>query len=474
MKKLSIMSESVTKDHIIRGSVNAGARLDRLPPSSFHRRITVLIGTGMFIDACDIYLAPGVLGALVKSGWSDVATNALFLSATFGGMLVGTLSSGFIGDQFGRRFSYQINLLIFGIASLLGALAPSMKMLIGLRFIMGIGLGAEIVVGYASLSEFIPRTVRGKYVTILAALTNLAVVVAGFGGVLIIPTIGWRYMFAIVGAAALVVWFVRKNMPESPRWLESRGRFAEAEAVLSGIEREVAAGGALPPVVPVPIPSPDRFRDLFGPRLRGRLLLGAIISAVGSASLYGFLSWVPTFLVKEGITLTTSLWFTAMMGLGAPLGALLGSFVADRFGRPRVICAFTLAEAAFGAAYPFVGTGTEVMVVGFGLTLCSFALVAIGYALYIPELFPTSLRLRGTAMVGSVGRLTGMSVQFAVASTFGAFGVEGVATGLVCMLLVQAAAVLLLGPNTSDRSLEEIASNSETAPERDRHGLSTT
>ncbi len=187
------------------------------------------------------------------------------------------------------------------------------------------------------------------------------------------------------------------------------------------------------------------------------MLLGAIISAVGSLSLYGFLAWVPTFLVKQGITLTTSLSFTAVMGLGAPLGALLGSVFADRFGRPRIIVAFTLLEAVLGAAYPFVGTGVAVMAVGFGLTLCAYALVAIAFALYIPELFPTPLRLRGAALVGSVGRLAGAGVQFAVAATFATFGVVGVATGLVGALLVQAAAVLLLGPETSERSLEDIA-----------------
>jgi putative MFS transporter len=151
------MADDFFADHTRHASVNACVRLDRLPASAFHRRIPLLIGTGMFIDACDIYLAPGVLGALVKSGWSDVATNALFLSATFAGMLIGTVSSGFVGDCCGRRFSYQSNLLIFGVASLLGVFAPSMRVLIGLRFVMGISLGAEIVVGYASLSEFIPR-----------------------------------------------------------------------------------------------------------------------------------------------------------------------------------------------------------------------------------------------------------------------------------------------------------------------------
>jgi MFS transporter, putative metabolite:H+ symporter len=459
------MLDKITVDRVF-PVVNAGARLDRLPAGSFHRRVMLLIGVGMFIDACDIYLAPGVMGALVKAGWSDLTTNAWFMSATFGGMLIGTLSGGFIGDRFGRRFSYQANLLVFGLASLAAAFAPNMGVLIALRFVMGIGLGAEIVVGYSSLAEFMPRAVRGRYVATLATLTNLAVVVVGFGGLWIIPTIGWRYMFAIIGFAAAGVWLMRKNMPESPRWLESRGRLAEAEAAMQAIENEVSGGQLLPPIGVTPTAPSGRLRDLFGPRLWRATLLGAVISAVGSLSLYGFLSWVPTFLLKEGIPLATSLLFSAVMGLGAPLGALLGAMVADRFGRPRIICAFTLIEAAFGAAYPFVGNGVELMLVGFGLTLCAYALVAIAFGLYTPELFPTELRLRGAAVVGSIGRLAGASVGFAIAAIFTAFGIVGVATFLVCALLVQALAVMTIGPETSDRSLEEIAADNDRGTAR--------
>lgn len=440
-------------------SVNAGARLDRLPVGGFHRRVLVLVGTGMFLDACDIYLAPGVLGALVKEGWSDLASNAMFLSATFLGMLIGTLASGFVGDRFGRRFSYQANLLLFALASLAAAFAPNMQVLIALRFVMGIGLGAEIVVGYATIAEFMPRAVRGRYVALLSALTNTAVPAVGFGGLWIIPTIGWHWMFAIIGLAALAVWILRKNMPESPRWLESRGRLAEAEAVLRTIEAEARPVGALPPVLPVPAPVPGRLTDLLGPSLRRNLLVGAAVSAVGSLSLYGFLSWVPTFLVKNGVPLASSLWFTAVMGLGAPIGALLGSLFADRIGRPRLICALTLGEAAFGAAYPFVGNGPELMICGFGLTLCAYALVAVAFGLYLPELFPTALRLRGVALVNGLGRLTGASVQFVIASVFGAMGIAGVAAFLVGALLIQALVVMLLGPETSARSLEDITAD---------------
>lgn len=439
------------------GGVNAGARLDRLPPGPFHRRVMMLIGMGMFLDAFDIYLAPGVLGALVKSGWSDVPTNAKFLSATFTGMLIGTLISGFVGDRFGRRFSYQANLLLFGTASLAAAFVPDMQWLIVCRFLMGVGLGAEIVVGYSSMNEFMPRKVRGRYVALLSMITNSAVVVSGFAGLWIIPTFGWRTMFGIVGVAAGIVWFLRKNMPESPRWLEKQGRFAEAEAILAAAEAEASRIAPLPPLEPQPAPASERFSDLFGPKLRWSLVLGAIITSCGSISLYGFLSWVPTFLVKSGVSLNSSLWATAIMGLGAPTGALLGSMLADRFGRRRSIIALTAAEALLGALYPFVGDSTQVIIVGFGVSLTAYALVAIGFALYVPELFPTTIRLRGVALVNAVGRGAGASIQFVIASMFAFAGIYGVAALLVGALSLQIIAVLCVGPETNDRSLEDIA-----------------
>ena len=143
--------------------VNAGPRLDRLPLSSFHRRIMWLIGAGMFFDGFNIYLAGIVLGATVKSGFSTLGQNAQFVSATFVGMMLGSFATGFLGDRHGRRFTYQANLAIFGFASLAAVLAPSMNVLILLQFIIGLGLGAENVVGYSTLTEFVPPQSRGKW-----------------------------------------------------------------------------------------------------------------------------------------------------------------------------------------------------------------------------------------------------------------------------------------------------------------------
>lgn len=216
-------------DRYTLSTASAGARLDRLPISRFHTRVLWLIGAGMFLDSFDIYLAGGVLGALAKTGWSTMHLNAAFLSSTFIGMLIGAFTAGVLGDAKGRKFTYQFNLAVFGLASLAGAFAPNMTWLIVCRFFMGLGLGAEIVVGYGSVGEFMPPAVRGKWSAYLSLITNSALFFSTFLGYLIIPSIGWRAMFAIVGVGAMIVWVLRKKMPESPRWLESKGRYAEAE-----------------------------------------------------------------------------------------------------------------------------------------------------------------------------------------------------------------------------------------------------
>jgi MFS transporter, putative metabolite:H+ symporter len=221
-------------------SVNAGARLDRLPVGSFHYRIFWLVGAGMFFDGYDLYVAGSVLAAAISTKFSTLQQNLQFISLTFVGMTIGAFVTGFLGDWFGRRFTYQVNLLIFGLASFAAAFAQDMQQLIICRFVQGLGLGAEIVVGYSTLTEFVPPGTRGRWLSFMALL-----VVAGFPATsllayFIIPVWGWRPMFIVAGVGALIVWYLRKALPESPRWLESKGRTQEAEALLQVIEKEAS------------------------------------------------------------------------------------------------------------------------------------------------------------------------------------------------------------------------------------------
>ena len=238
--------------------VQSGARLDRLPISSFHKRIFWLIGAGMFFDGYDLYVGTSVLGATLSTKFSTLAQNAQFVSFTFFGMTVGALVAGFLGDAYGRRFTYQINLLLFGIASLAAAVAPSMEWLIAARFLMGLGLGAEIVVGYSSLTEFVPPASRGRWLSFMAMIVVSGLPATTLLGSILIPLVGWRAMFVIAGVGALFVWYMRKALPESPRWLESKGRMAEAEALVASIEKECGfAGEPLPrPAAPTRILPP--------------------------------------------------------------------------------------------------------------------------------------------------------------------------------------------------------------------------
>ena len=188
--------------------VNSGARLDRLPISRFHWRVLWLISAGAILDAFDIYLAGGVTAAMLHDGFSTLKQNAAFVSATFFGMLIGAGLAGWVGDHMGRRYSYQTNLALFGVASIAAVFAPNIETLIGLRWLMGVGLGAELVVAAGTLCEFIPPTYRGRWISMMGLVINSGLLFATFTGYFVIPHFGWRVMFAIAGVGAMIVWHV--------------------------------------------------------------------------------------------------------------------------------------------------------------------------------------------------------------------------------------------------------------------------
>jgi putative MFS transporter len=443
---------------------SAGARLDRLPISRFHRRVLWLIGAGMFLDSFDIYLAGGVLGALAKTGWSTMHLNAAFLSSTFIGMLIGAFTAGVLGDAKGRKFTYQFNLAVFGLASLAGAFAPNMTWLIVCRFFMGLGLGAEIVVGYGSVGEFMPPAVRGKWSAYLSLITNSALFFSTFLGYLIIPSIGWRAMFAIVGVGAMIVWVLRKKMPESPRWLESKGRYAEAEAILREAEEESARNGALPPVVDAPraLTRKTTLLELFGPAQIRRTFLSIVVQVAVNMVIYGFIVWVPTFLMKQGLGMASSLGYTALMALGGPAGALLGVLLADRIGRRKGLIAVSALTAVIGWLYGH-STGIEMAtLLGFLLFTLTYLMVALGIATYIPELFATENRMRANGIAGCAGRITGICAPQLVVMMYAAGGVKDVLTMIIGTLVVLAVVLAAFGIETNRRSLEDIAPSIDT------------
>ncbi|HJV84552.1 MAG TPA: MFS transporter [Noviherbaspirillum sp.] len=435
----------------------AAQRLDRLPEAAFHRRLAGMIGAGLLCDTFDLYLASSVMVALTTSGWATVAQNAQFASAGALGSLIGAFLAGWLGDRFGRRFSFQFNLILFGVMSFAAALAPDMSWLIAFRFIMGIGLGAEIVVGYSTITEFVPPHSRGKWSAILFLVGTSGLLISTLVGYLVIPNFGWRWMFVIAGGGALFVWFLRKNMPESPRWLESAGRHEEANRILDEIEAEISLKHVLPvPAAAAPARSSNyRAVDLFRPPLLRSTLLGMTLNIVALFALYGFVIWLPTFLVKQGLSMSHSLGYTTIMSSGSLIGVWLASRFSDRLGRKRGIVLLSIIAGAIGGIYPHAGSIEGTTVLGLLLITAIYCCSTLGYSTYVPELFPTQVRLRGSGISSVAGRAASIVAPQVVGVLYAYDGsVNGVTLALVGLLLLQAAAVGLFGIDMTQRSLD--------------------
>lgn len=448
----------------------AAARLDRLPILAFHRRLLFLVGAGLFFDAFDIYLANSVLSSLVKSEWSTLQLNATFLSATAVGMLLGSVMAGILADRYGRKFSYQFNLALFGLASLGCALAPNMSWLIAARFICGVGLGAELVIGYGLLTEFVPPGHRGRWAALLSCMAQFGLFFSTLTSWLVIPVFGWRAMFVIAGAGALVVFFARKVIPESPRWLESKGRIGEAQEIVADIE--AGAGlSSLPSSTPsASVAATVADVRVFSNRLRQPLLLGALTQIIQSVAIYGFVAWVPTFLVKQGMPINQTLGLAVLMSFGGPAGAFLAFLLTDRVGRRPAIIGGSLLAALLGPLFALASSQMMAVVLGFAMFTLIYFLVSVIQAGYLPELFPTAVRMRATSLCVTAGRITSIGLPFTIVALFEWQGVMAV-VGLVSILLaLQISAVLLLGRETRGQSLEAIGErvSSDAVPATDR------
>ncbi len=438
--------------------VNAGARLDRLPISSFHRRILLLIGIGMFFDGFDVYVAATILGATLHSGFSTLAQNAQFVSVTFLGMMLGSFLTGFLGDRYGRRFTYQANLAIFGLASIASAFAPSMNALILLRGLMGLGLGAEIVAGFSTMTEFVPPQARGKWVGALSAFVVISLPITALASTLLIPHFGWRIMFVLGGLGALVVWYLRKALPESPRWLESIGRSEEAEAILQRIEREVSAHHAPlpPPMLAAPAPPFRNVAALLSPALLPRMVVGAVTLIVANTLIYGFVTWLPTFFVQEGRGIARSFSYSLIMSMGAPVGSAIGALTADTWGRKPTIVGASLLTILLGGIYPFIKDPVLLPVAGFLLMIPIYVQVTLLFAIYIPELFPTDVRMRAAGICNTFGRGATILTPFLVVALLRNYGIGGVLSLMIGFLIVQIVVVLLFGIEPRMRRLEDV------------------
>lgn len=243
-------------------------------------------------------------------------------------------------------------------------------------------------------------------------------------------------------------------MPELPRWLELKGRFAEAEKLVSEIEKE--AGVNLPPVAPAPAPKVYTLWNLFGRTLLPRMVVGSVVLITINTLIFGFVVWLPTFFVQQGLSITKSFSYTLIIVLGAPVGCAIGAFLSDAIGRKPTIIGTSVLTIVFGIIYPQMSDPTLMLAAGSCLILCIYILVAILYGVYTPELFPTEVRLRANGICNTFGRGATIISPFIVLALFKAYGVAGVTAFMSGLLLLQIIVVAAWGIEPARRSLEDL------------------
>ncbi len=451
---------------------NIGARLDRLPAT---RSVWVLIGLlslGGFFEFYDLfftgYVAPGLIRDHILTpttpGLFGTTGIAGFVAALFSGLFVGTMVFGFVADRFGRRFIFTVSLLWYSAASIIMALQTDATSLLLWRFIAGVGIGVELVTIDTYISEFVPKGLRGRAFAFNQTIQFAVVPVVAFLSYQLVPLdplgfAGWRWVVLIGSVGAIVVWFIRRAVPESPRWLAAHGRMAEAETIVTALEARVQAehGAPLPPLESVDAAvMRGRFSEIFSPAYRGRTLMLVIFQIFQTVGFYGFANWVPTLLISQGITITSSLAYTFIIAIAAPFGPAAASLLADRVERKWMIVGAAGTIAVFGLLFSQVAEPALLILCGVMLTMSS-NIMSFSFHAYQAELYPTRIRALAVGFVYSFSRLSAVFSAFFIAFFLRDFGTIGVFTFIAGSMVMVMVSIGGFGPSVKDRSLEAIS-----------------
>ena len=406
-------------------TISRTERLDRLPVTPKHKRLLFGSGIGWALDAMDVGLISFIMAALAVH-WGITPTESSWLASVgFIGMALGATFGGLLADKFGRRHIFALTLLVYGLATGASALATSLTLLIILRFFIGLGLGAELPVASTLISEFAPLKVRGRMVVLLEAFWAVGWILAAVIGTFVVGASesGWRWALAFGMVPALYALFVRLHLPESVRFLESKGRHEEAEEVVASFEAE-ANEADIDRSTPAPTYSEEDVTatSIWSRSLRGRTVALWAIWFCVNLSYYGAFIWIPSLLVADGFSLVKSFSFTLIITLAQLPGYAAAAWLIEVWGRRTTLATFLVGSALAAGLYGMAGS--EVTIILAGCLLSFFNLGAWG-ALYAigPELYPTALRGRGTGAAAGFGRLASILAPLIVPPLVAAGGV---------------------------------------------------
>jgi len=448
--------------------VAASSALERLPVTRWHWRLVVFVGLGSFFDLYEVFLG-GVLAPVLATEFKlGTIGKALVISAGFAGMFVGANVLSIVADRLGRRRVFILNLFVYSLFSLAAAFSPNVETFLVLRFLAGIGLGAELVLVDTYLAEFVPARVRGRMTAWAYTIGFLGVPLAALlGGKLVaqrelLGIDGWRWLLIFGGLGAVFVLAVRTMLPESPRWLESRGRDAEAREIVASVVAKVAPGT---PVPEAQTAQPTRtegdarsvadvlriaFRDY-----RKRTVMLLIFQILQTVAYYGFGTLAPLVLVSKGFEVTQSLGYAALTFAGYPLGSLVSVPLVERFERKYLIIASALGIGVFGIVFAAADNVAVIVAAGFLLTAVS-NIFSNAYHIYQAEIFPTAIRSTASGICYSLSRATSTVLPFVAVPALAALGPVAVFSGSAVLIVLLCLNVGLLGPRTTGLKLQDV------------------
>jgi MFS transporter, putative metabolite:H+ symporter len=446
-------------------------RLDHLPFSSWHRRLFVLAFVGVMFDAMDFAMFGAALPPIAAEFRLGPAEAGFLATIGLIGAFVGALVWGTLSDYIGRRTAFQATVGLFSIFTALVAASWNVASLAVFRFISNFGLGGEVPVAGTLATEFMPTRIRGAASGNVLAAFPVGLAVAAALGLLIVPNFGWRALFAVGVVPALLLFWVRRGMPESVRYLLSRGKLREAAEVVASVERAALGPGAPDEVTPTAdfaaevgtaVMQRVTVLELLAPEFRKRTILMWIVSLGFFWSSNGILFMLPTILTQRGFSLAQAITFQLVQSIAAIFGYSICSFLVDRYGRRPVIFLYYLIGTVFHLWFALAG--------GLGMYA---AIAAVGWVnpgafgpsiVYAGELYPTHLRATGVGWFFGIGRIASFIAPTAVGLMLAGGVGQYVLHTFAVSYLVAALAFLAIGVETRGLILEKVQDLSDREP----------
>ena len=428
-------------------------RMGRLPYTRAHTRVLLGSGTGWALDAMDVGLISFV-GLAIATQWDLTRTEqSWLLSIGFVGMALGATVGGMLADRYGRRTVFALTLLVYGLATGASALATGLAALLVLRFLVGIGLGAELPVASTLVSELSPTRIRGRMVVVLESFWAVGWLLAALIGFFVVPLgdDGWRWAFALGLVPALYAVVVRWGMPESPLFLERRGRAAEAEAVVRSFEE--SAGVAHEESRALPEAPPKTPGALWSAAYRVRTAGIWVVWFCVNFSYYGAFIWLPSLLYAQGFDLVRSFGYTLVITLAQLPGYALAAVLVEVWGRRVTLATFLLGSAVAAVCFGMAGEVWQIIAAGCAMSFFNLGAWGALYAI-TPEIYPTSVRASGAGAAAGFGRIASIAAPLLVPVILAAWGNAALFAIFGAAFVVGALAAYLLLPEQAGDALE--------------------